>query len=130
MDFKNTVNMSQDIIADGLNEIMNAKRARKDKVVVNASRFFLDLLEIAKREGYIVGYKQNGNQVEIVFKLHECRAIKPRFNVHAYDLDKYMRRYLPSRHLGIIVISTSKGLLTHKEALDQGLGGSLIAFFT
>ncbi len=121
--------MSQDIIADGLNQIMNAKRARKEKVVVTASRFLLDVLEIAKREGYFSSYKRQGNTVEIVFSLHECKAIKPRFTVTAEQIDTYVRRYLPSRHLGIILISTSRGLLTHKEALDQGVGGSLIAYF-
>ncbi len=121
--------MSQDIIADGLNEIMNAKKARKAKVVVTASRFFLDLLELAQKEGYITSYKKTGNEVEIQFTLRECKAIKPRFHVRIDDLDKYIRRYLPSRHLGIVVVSTSKGLLTHKEALAQGIGGSLIAYF-
>ncbi len=121
--------MSQDILSDGLNQIMNAKRSRKDKVRVVASRFFLDVLELAKREGYIASYKTEGNHVEIAFQLHECKTIKPRFHVTVEEIEKYMRRYLPSRHLGMLVISTSKGLLTHREALDQGIGGSLIAYF-
>lgn len=121
--------MSQDIIADGLNEIMNAKKAKKEKVVVTVSRFFLDVLELAQKEGYISSYKKLGNEVEIQFTLHECKAIKPRFTVTVEQIDTYVRRYLPSRHLGIILISTSRGLLTHKEALDQGIGGSLIAYF-
>ena len=121
--------MSQDIISDGLNEIMNAKKARKNKLVVTSSKFFLDLLALAKREGYLESFKATGHEVEIVFKLHECKSIKPRFHVRVQDLEAYMRRFLPSRQLGIIIISTSKGLLTHKEALEQGLGGSLIAYF-
>lgn len=120
--------MSQDIIADGLNQIMNAKRARKDKAVVKASKFFLDLLALAEREGYL-SFKRIGNEIEITFQLHACKAIKPRFYVTVAEIEKYMKRYLPSRHLGILIISTSKGLLTHREALEQRLGGSLIAYF-
>lgn len=121
--------MSQDIISDGLNQIMNAKKSRKNQVVVRASRFFIELIELAKREGYIVSYKRLGNNFEIFFKLNECRSIKPRFNVAVGEIEKYIRRYLPSRQMGIVVISTSKGLMTHKEALEQGIGGCLIAYF-
>ena len=121
--------MSQDIIADGLNEIMNAMKARKNKVVVRASNFFVEILDLAKREGYVLEHKRTGQNVEIVFKLNECKAIKPRFNTTAEEIEKYMRRYLPSRHMGIIIISTNKGIMTHKEALEQGLGGCLIAYF-
>ncbi len=120
--------MSQDLISDGLNGIMNAKRSKKEKVVVKASRFFLSLLEIAQREGYL-SYKKMGHEVEITFQLHVCKAIKPRYSATVEEIEKYIRRYLPSRHFGILVLSTSRGLLTHREALEQGFGGSLIAYF-
>ena len=45
------------------------------------------------------------------------------------EVIKYIKRYLPSRNYGIIIISTNQGLMTHKEALEKGIGGSLIAFF-
>jgi len=45
------------------------------------------------------------------------------------EIEKYRRRYLPARNMGTIVISTSKGLMTHEEAVQEGFGGSLIAFF-
>jgi len=59
----------------------------------------------------------------------ECKAIKPRFTVSKKTLDKYVRRFLPSRNFGFVIVSTSKGLMTHHEAQENKIGGSLIAYF-
>jgi len=40
----------------------------------------------------------------------------------------WLRKYLPSRDIGILVISTSKGVLSHREALDMRIGGVLLAY--
>lgn len=122
--------MSQDIIADTLNEIMNAKKARKSQInVIRSSKLLLNVLEIAKKKGYIEDFKVKAKDLEIKFKLNECRAIKPRFNVQVDEIEKYIRRFLPARDFGIIIISTSSGLMTHEEAYEKNLGGSLIAYF-
>lgn len=123
--------MSQDIIADTLNEIMNAKRSRKMSVVVDRhSKLLLKVLEIAKKSGYIESYKTEKTKLEIkIGNLNECRVIKPRFNVGKDEIFKYMKRYLPARDMGIIVISTNKGIITHIEATEKNIGGTLIAYF-
>ena len=123
--------MSQDIVADALNKIMNGKRSRKESVVVNRfSKLLLGVLDIAKKEGYIRDYKINKTALEIqIRELNECRAIKPRFNVTNSEIIKYMKRYLPTKDMGVIIISTNKGLITHSEALEQNIGGCLIAYF-
>lgn len=122
--------MSQDIISDALNQIMNAKRARKSSVIVKRnSKLLLGLLEIAKKHRYIESCKAKGNELEIKFNLNECKAIKPRFTVGVKDMDKYVRRYLPARNFGIIIISTSSGLMTHDSASEKNIGGSLLAYF-
>ena len=124
--------MSQDVISDTLNQIMNAKRAKKQEIKIKKySNLLLSVLEIAKKHEYIESYKVNEKEksVDIKFSLNECKAIKPRFTVQVRDIDKYVRRYLPARNFGIIIISTSKGLVTHEEAYDKNAGGSLIAYF-
>ena len=122
--------MSQDIISDTLNQIMNAKRAKKNSITVKRnSRLLIGLLEIAKKHRYIESYKAKGNELEIKFNLNNCKAIKPRFNVGVKDMDKYARRYLPARNFGIIVVSTSSGLMTHDAASEKNIGGSLLAYF-
>jgi small subunit ribosomal protein S8 len=64
-----------------------------------------------------------------VGELLNCKAIKPRFTVNKDQIEKYRRRYLPSRNMGTIIVSTNKGLMTHEDALEEGIGGSLIAYF-
>ena len=122
--------MSQDVISDALNQIMNAKRARKSSLVVKKySNLLLDVLELAKKHKYIEEYKTKGKELEIKFRLNVCRAIKPRFTIGVKDIEKYIRRYLPARDFGIVIISTSQGLMTQDEILEKNLGGSLIAYF-
>lgn len=122
--------MSQDVISDTLNQIMNAKRARKSSVTIKKySKLLLDILKVAKKYGYIESYKTKGTELEISFKLNECRAVKPRFDAQVKDINKYIRRYLPARNFGILILSTSSGLITHEEAFEKNIGGSLIAYF-
>ena len=125
--------MAQDIVSDALNMIKNASRAKKEIVMIERiSNLLIEVLKIMKQEGVIKKYKIDAKdkKVEITLdKIYECKAIKPRFSVNKYEIEKYKRRYLPARNIGTIIISTNKGLLTHKEAEKEGAGGSLIAYF-
>mgnify|MGYP000462778666 CR=1 FL=1 len=125
--------MSQDIIADALNMIKNAKKSKNRVVkITRISNLLIEILKIMKQENAIKKYKIDGKNksVEVTIEeLSECNAIKPRFSVNKNQIEKYRRRYLPSRNLGTIIISTNKGLITHREALEKGIGGSLIAYF-
>lgn len=110
---------------------MNAKRAGQTNVTLkNHSKFLQNILAIGKLKGYISEYTVTPKGLFIEFKsLHECKAVKPRYIVKVQDIDKYVRRYLPARGVGILVVSTSKGLVTHQTALDKKIGGSIIAYF-
>lgn len=125
--------MSQDIIADALNMIRNAKKARKEVVQISKmSNLLIEILKIMKQEGAIKKYKIDvkGRSIEVTIgDLSECKAIKPRFTVDTSQIEKYRRRYLPARNLGTMIVSTSKGLMTHEEADKEGIGGCLIAYF-
>ena len=124
--------MSQDVVADGLNEIMNAKRVEKRELVIKKySKVLINLFEMMKKVGHIdysVDVDDRSVKVSII-KLNECRAVKPRYYVGVADIDKYLRRFLPSRNFGVLVISTNKGLMSHKEAVANKLGGSVVAYF-
>ena len=125
--------MSKDIVADALNNIKNAKNAGKESIEIKRiSKLLIEILKIMKQKGAIRKYKINSKKkaIEITIgNLFECKAIKPRFSVDKNQIEKYRRRYLPARNLGTIIISTNKGLRTHEEALEEGAGGSLIAYF-
>ena len=124
--------MSQDIVSDGLNQIMNAKRIEKRELTIKRySKVLLNLLEMMKAQGH-VDYEvdEEAKTVTVrIIKLNECKAIKPRYYVGVDGIDKYLRRFLPSRNFGSLVISTNQGLLNHKDAVKNNLGGSVIAYF-
>ncbi len=126
--------MAQDIISDGLNQIMNAKRAGKRELVIRRiSKVLIGVLELMKKDGHIeytVGGEKEKPTVEIkIIKLNVCRAIKPRYFVDVDAIDRYLRRFLPSRKMGELIITTNAGIITHKEAYEKNAGGSLLAYF-
>ena len=122
--------MSQDIVADVMNEMMNAKKAGKSNIVVTKhSKLLMRILEMMKQYDY-VDFTLENEKLTITFKgVSECKAIKPRYTVDKKNIDKYARRFLPARNFGFVIISTSKGLMTHTDAQENKIGGSLIAYF-
>lgn len=122
--------MSRDIVADALNQMMNAKKAGKETAVISKhSKLLLSVLAVGKLKGYIKSYHAEGRILNVEFgDLNFCRAVKPRYLVKAADLEKYVRRYLPARNMGVVLVSTNQGLMTHQTAQDKNLGGSIIAY--
>jgi small subunit ribosomal protein S8 len=121
--------MSQDIVSDGLNQIMNAKKARKNEVVLKKhSKVLRNVLDIAKEHGYL-DYVIEGNSLKIEIKdLNMIRSIKPRYTVPVNKINFYVRRFLPARNFGFMVVSTNNGLMKHEEAEEKNIGGCLIAY--
>lgn len=124
--------MSQDIVSDGLNQIMNAKRVGKKELVIRRySKVLLNLFEIMKAKGHI-DYEVNEEKKEVsvkIIRLNKCRAIKPRYYVGVDLIDKYLRRFLPSRNFGSLIVSTNMGLMGHVDAIKNNIGGCVIAYF-
>jgi len=123
--------MSQNILADTLNQMMNAKKARKTSVTVKVhSKLLLSVLALAKLKGYVKSYSTSEAGLTIDFgKLNGCNAIKPRFIVKSDDYERYAKRYLPAKDIGTIIVSTSNGLMAHQTAQEKKIGGSLLAYF-
>ena len=122
--------MSQDIVSDVLNQMMNAVKAGKKSLVVKRySKLLLSVLAITKLKGYVKSYKADGRTLTIELgNISGCQAIKPRFVVSVGDIDKYVKRYLPAKNLGILIIYTNQGLMTNQTAEEKNIGGSLIAY--
>lgn len=125
--------MAQDIVADALNMIKNARNAGKETVRVKIiSNLLIEILKIMKQQGAVKKYKidSKDKSIEITIgNLVDCKAIKPRFTCAKDQIEKYRRRYLPARNLGTVIVSTNKGLMTHSEAQEEKIGGCLIAYF-
>ncbi len=126
---------SNDTIADALICIKNSDGAVKSECVFRpASKLLGEILKVMQRNGYISGFefvedKREGMyKVNLQGKINDCRAIKPRYAVSKDGFEKFEKRYLPSRDIGILIVTTPKGVLTHREAKEQDIGGRLLAF--
>ena len=122
--------MSQDIVADALNQMMNICRARKTSLELERySKLLLSILALAKLKGFVKEYKITDKSLKIELNnIHHIQSIKPRFTVRVDEIEKYVQRYLPAKNIGIIILSTSQGLMTHHTAREKNIGGSLIAY--
>ena len=126
-----------DTISDGLTKIRNASRAKHPAVDVRASRFLLQLLEVLKKEGFIRTYKPIGETpaqraIRVYLKYaNKTPAITQITRVSKPGARTYRKaRALPRvlRGLGVAVVSTSKGVLTEREAYQQRIGGEIICY--
>ncbi len=126
-----------DTIADLLTRIRNASSAKHDSVEIPASNMKKAICQILVDEGYVKNYTvtQDGKQgvIKVTLKYGEGktpviqglrRVSKPGLRIYssAAELPKVMKG------LGIAIISTSRGIMTDREARKQNLGGEVLAF--
>ena len=126
-----------DTIADMLTRIRNANSMRYTEVKVPASKLKLELARILKEEGFIKDYKvlEETAQGTILLTLKygekKERVITGLKRISKPGLRVYAKAdEVPEvlNGLGIAIISTSKGIMTDKEARNQGLGGEVLAY--
>ena len=127
-----------DPIADFLTRIRNAYAAGKKVVEVPSSKMKVAITQILCEKGYILSYKvveaQPQNTIKIALKYHpqtKAAAIKHIERVSTPGLRQYadvenMPRVLNG--LGIAILSTSKGVITDKEAKNLNVGGEVICY--
>ena len=67
-------------------------------------------------------------KINLIGSINKCGVVKPRFSVKKNDFEKYEKRYLPAQNFGILIVSTSQGIMTNYEAKEKNLGGKLLAY--
>ena len=124
-----------DTLANALNTIMsNEERHKKECIICPSSNLVGRVLRLFQMKGYIgeIEYIDDGRQgkfrVQLFGRINDCKAVKPRFSVKAKGIEKYEKRFLPSRDLGTMVLSTPNGIMTHMEAKEQNTGGRVLAY--
>lgn len=127
-----------DVLANALSAIQNAEmRAKKEVVVWPASKLTLNVLKVLQREGYIgeFEYIDDGRwgkiKIQLLGRINKIGVIKPRYPVKLRELEEFpewLKRYLPAYNIGILIVSTSQGVFSHKEAVERRVGGVLLAY--
>jgi small subunit ribosomal protein S8 len=125
--------MLLDPLANALSKIRNAEVARKKEVVVSpVSKLVHQVIQIMQREGFVGGFEpvEGGRalRVTLLGRTNACGVIKPRHSVKRDGYEKWEKRFLPSAKIGLLVVSTPRGVMTHREALERELGGKLLAY--
>ena len=124
-----------DTLANGLTTIMNNEMRNKRECVISpASKLLGRVLRVMLLNGYVGEFEfvEDGRsgkfKVQLLGRINKCGAVKPRFPVRTNEFETWEKRFLPSKDIGVLVVSTSKGVLAHREVKKGKIGGRLLAF--
>lgn len=127
--------MLQDPLNDALTAMKNAEAAGIAECTVRpASRLIGRVLEVMKSYEYINGfeYVEDGRgglfRVRLRGNINDCGVIKPRFAVKRTELEKWESRFLPAQDFGLLILTTTQGVISQAQAKEMGVGGKLLAF--
>ncbi|MGD0027992.1 MAG: 30S ribosomal protein S8 [Candidatus Bathyarchaeia archaeon] len=124
-----------DTLANGLTTLVNNEMRNKRECIIRpASKLLGRVLRIMQLNGYIGEFEfvddgRSGKfKVQLLGRINKCGAVRPRYSVGIEEFEEWEKKILPSREVGTMVISTPKGVLSHREAREKNLGGKLLAF--
>ncbi|MFH0836286.1 MAG: 30S ribosomal protein S8 [Candidatus Micrarchaeota archaeon] len=124
-----------DSLANAMNSLKtNESRGNAKARIKPASKVIRGVLMILQKQGFIGEFefiddgKSGEFEVKLVGKINNCGVVKPRFPVSVSAWERFETRFLPARGYGLLLVSTSQGLMTHEEAKEKGIGGRLLCF--
>ena len=127
--------MLNDSLADVMSLMLNNEIIGKSECLLKpVSKIIKELLRVMKENGYIGNFKEvqdsRGNyiQLSLLGNINKCGVIKPRYSAKNTEFEKFERRYLPAKNLGILFVSTPKGIMTHYDAKAKKIGGRILAY--
>ncbi len=126
--------MRHDLISDVFTILKNAENVGKKECVVKASNLTKDILKTAQKHKYIGDFEfiddGKGGQfkIQLLGRINNCNSVKPRFSVKKDEFIKYEKRYLPADKVGLLFVTTSKGVFDHHTAKKEKVGGKLLGF--
>jgi len=124
-----------DPLSNALSTIINNElRNKRECVVAPASKLVGQVLRVMQRQGYVGEFEfiDDGRfgkfKIQLFGRINHCGAIRPRYATKVSDLEFWEKQFLPSRDVGILIISTQTGIMSHRETRDKRIGGRLLAF--
>ncbi len=124
-----------DPLSNALSTIVETEKRRKRECIVwPASKLMGQVLRVMQKNGYIGEFEfiddgRSGKfKIQLLGRINKCGVVKPRYSVKLDNLEFWEKRYLPARDIGRLVLSTSKGLVSNREAREKHSSGRLIAY--
>lgn len=112
----------------------NELRNKKECLVVPASKLASEVLRTMQIHKFIGEFEfiddglSGKLRIQLLGRINKCGAISPRFSVGARAYGRWERQYLPAVGVGILIMSTSAGVMSHTESQEKGVGGSLLGY--
>ncbi|GIU72533.1 MAG: 30S ribosomal protein S8 [Candidatus Nitrosocaldaceae archaeon] len=126
---------AQNILANLFTTIYNNEmRRKKECIIAPTSKLAYEVLNTMKKHNFIEDFEyiEDGRggkfRVKLNAQVNKCAVITPRFSVKKDRYVDWERNYLPSYTRGILIVSTPKGVMSHHQAQEEGLGGVLIGY--
>lgn len=129
------IDIQHDTLADAISLIKNAEKAGKpDCIVKPSSKMVGRIMKVMQDNGYIGQFEhiEDGKggkfKVSLLGNINDCGIIKPRYSVKKTEIEKFEYRYLPAQDFGILILTTTKGIISNATAKSFGVGGKLLAY--
>ena len=127
--------MLNDPLADALSIIKNAEMRGINKCIIRpSSKLVGGVLSLLKEKGFLGNFeyiddgKAGVYQVDLLGSINNCGVIKPRYSIKIKEMEKWEARYLPARDFGLLIMTTTEGVISQEEARKKGIGGKLLAY--
>ena len=124
-----------DPLANALSSILNDEKIGKhESMTAPSSKIIRKVLEVMKDNGYIGNFEEikNGRgdsiRINLLGNINKCGVIKPRYSIKNDQFEKFEKRYLLARGMGILILSTPAGIMSHNDAKKKKTGGKLLAY--
>lgn len=121
-----------DSLAAALSKINNAEG--KKELELPSSKMLKHVLTILAEGRYVGSHEEvqtaKGSKIllQLLGSINKCGVIKPRFSFEYAESEDVEKKYLPAKGFGVIIVSTSQGLMTIAQSREKKIGGRLIAY--
>lgn len=127
--------MLHDPLNDAMSQIKNAEhRGKRECTIRPSSKLIGRILKVMQDNGYISQFeyvddgKSGQFKVSLTGNINNCGIIKPRYSVKRDELERFESRYLPAQDFGVLILTTTQGVMTNAKAKEMGVGGKLLAY--
>ena len=123
-----------DRLADALNTLKTHEMVGQRKCSVRASKLVKEVLGLLHEHRYLGSFnfvddnKGGYYDIELDGRINDCGVIKPRMAVKRVEWAKWEQQFIPGVGVGILIVSTPKGIMTNVDAESQQVGGRLLAY--